>query len=274
MGRFDWPEILDFGLDKVAYAFSKEEEWALVQKARNGDPFAKAKLERELTAHLKRYTLSRRRANSLLSDASYINEVMVQLPRLLKDYDPSKNVTFKAYVEQRANGLFQNLNDTYVGGSSMNRNERPIQAKYNMARQYVESVTPGGKASDRDILRRIHEEYGEKWDTRKLNVAKQLNVKNLRSNFETDTGEGDVVSHRDQFTGGGVKTESYYDKRALDLEREEVAKYDPSLTEDERRMILSFLKTKSKLKTSIETNETVYNLNKALNKFEGLLRSR
>lgn len=274
MAMFELPDRLDFTMEKIAYAFTKEEELELVKRARGGDPFARAKLERELTSHLKRYSLGRRRSNSLLSDASYINEVMVQLPRFLQDYDESKNVTFKSYVEQRANGLFQNLNDTFVGGSSMNRNERPLQAKYNMAKQYVESVTPGGRATDKAILKRIEEEHGEKWDTRKLNVAKQLNVTNLRSNFETENADGDSLSHRDQFAGGGVKTESFYDKRALELEREEVAKYDPSLTEDERRMILSFLRTKSKLKTSIETNETVYNLNKALNKFEGLLRSQ
>lgn len=274
MEMFDLPKDLDLRFEKVAYAFSKEEELDLVKRAKGGDPFARAKLERELTAHLKRYSLSRRRSNSLLSDASYINEVMVQLPRFLQDYDASKNVSFKAYVEQRANGLFQNLNDTYVGGSSMNRNERPLQAKYNMAKQYVESVTPGGKATDKMILKRIEEEHGEKWDARKLNVARQLNVTNLRSNFESENADGDTLSHRDQFAGGGVKGESFYDKRALEFEREEVAKYDPALTEEERRMILSFLRTKSKLKASIETNETVYNLNKALNKFEGLLRER
>ena len=274
MGIFDLPTGLDFELEKLAYRFSKEEELELVNKAKAGDPFARAKLERELTAHLKRYSLNKRRANSLISDAGYINEVMVQLPRFLQDYDPRKNVSFKAYVEQRANGLFKNLNDTYVGGSSMNRNERPLQSKYNIAKQYVESVTPGGKASDRDILKRIKEEFGETWDQRKLNVAKRLNVKNLRSNLETENADGDSVSYRDQFAGGGVKNETYYDRRALEVEQEELARHHPALTEDERRMILSFLQTKSKLKTSIETNETVYNLNKALNKFEGLLRSQ
>lgn len=264
MGTFE-------GLERFAWSFSKEDEDALIAKAKRGDPFAKAKLERELTAHLKRYVIPRRRANALLSEAGYVNEVLVQLPRMLAEYDSTKNASFKAYVEQRANGLVQNLNDTHVPGSSMNRNERPIQAKYNMAKQYVEGVTPGGRASDRDVLKRIEEEFGEKWDARKLNVAKKLNVRNLRTNLELDAGDGDALSHRDQFAGGGVKGDQFYDLRARALEREETAKYDPRLTEDERRMILSYLRTNSKVRTSIETNETVYRLNKALEKFEGLL---
>lgn len=259
------------GFERLAWSFSKQDEDALIEKARRGDPFAKAKLEREVTAHLKRFVVSRRRTNSLLSEAGYVNEVLVQLPRMINEYDTTKNASFKSYVEQRATGLVQNLNDTHVPGSSMNRNERPIQAKYNIAKQHVEGITPGGRASDRDVLKYIKSEFGETWDEKKLGVAKKLNVRNLRTNLELDAGDGDALSHRDQFAGGGVKGDQFYDARARALEREEVAKYDPRLTEDERRIVLSFLRTESKLHTSIETNETLYRIKNALEKFEGLL---
>lgn len=257
------------GFERLAWSFSKEEEDALLERFKKNDPFARLKLEREVSAHLRQYVVKKRRTNSILSDAAYVNEVIVQLPRIVADYDTTRNASFKAYVEQRANGLVQNLNDTYVPGSSMNRNERPMQAKYNMAKQYVEGVTPGGRASDKDVLKRIEEQFGEKWDARKLGVAKKLNVVNLRTNLELGGDEG--LSHRDQFAGGGVKGDRFYDQRERKLHREEVAKYDPGLDEDERRMVLSYLRTGNKTQTSIETNETLYRLNQALNKFEGLL---
>lgn len=256
-------------LKEAAYTLTKEQEAELIAKARKNDMFARMRLERALRDYFMQSLNQKRRSNSLLSKENYVNEIMLQLPKYIQGYDAKRGVSFKVYVEQHAAGLVQNLNDTLVPGSYMNRNERPLQSRYNMAKQHVESVTPGGVASDHDILNRIEEVYGERWDQGKLNVAKKLNVTNLRTNHEVDNGEGDSVSHRDQFSGGGVRNESYYEKREEELALKEKA-YSPELNETERNIVLTFLKEKSKLKTSIETNATLYEVNKALKKFESL----
>lgn len=272
MRRFSELGCFKERLEKLAaYTLSKEEEWALIERARKGDGFAKMKLERELMSYFKQSLNGKRRSNSLLGLSGYVNAITRDLPKYIQDYDPKKGVSFKVYVEQHASGTVQNLNNSLVPGSTMNRNERPLQAKYNMAKQHVESMTPGGKASDKDILARIKETHGETWDATKLNVAKKLNVTNLRTNYEVENADGDAVSHRDQFAGGGVKGEAYYQAKERSIEIEEKARFTPELTEAERRIVLSFIKTKSKVKTSFETNETVYNVNKALKKFDGLI---
>lgn len=256
---------------EAAYALSNEEELALVKRAKTGDVFAKLKLERALTDFFKTVLSSKRRSNSLLSQSGYINNITRDLPKYIQEYDESKGVSFKEFVKRHAEGTIQNLNNSLVPGTTMNRNERPLQMKYNMAKQYVETQTPGGKASDKDILARIKEKHGETWDMTKLNVAKQLNVTNLRTNYEVENADGDSVTHRDQYAGGGVKGEAYYQRKERDLEIEEKARFAPELTEAERKIVLSFLQTKSKVKTSFATNETVYNVNKALKKFDGLI---
>lgn len=256
-------------LKEAAYSLTKEQENELIAKARKNDPFARMRLERALREYFMQSLNQKRRSNSLLSKENYVNEIMLQLPKYIQGYDAKRGISFKVYVEQHAAGLVQNLNDTLVPGSFMNRNERPLQARYNMAKQYVEGVTPGGKASDADILKRIKEAHGETWDQRKLDVAKKLNVTNLRTNYEVENGEGDAVSHRDQFSGGGVRSEEYYEQREEELALREKA-HSPSLNETERKIVLEFLKEKSKLKTSIATNQTLYEVNKALKKFEAL----
>lgn len=258
-------------LERIAgYSLTKEQEWDLVQRARKGDPFAKMKLERELVAHFKKTLDSKRRANALVSKSGYINQIIQDLDKYIRDYDPNKGLAFKVYVEQHANGIVQNFNNTFVPGSSMNRNERPLQRKYNMAKKLVEGQTAGGKAKEKDILNLINDE-GEGWDTSKLNVAKKLNRSNLRTNYEIENNEGDSVTHRDQFAGGGVMNESYYARKERFNEFEELARFSPDLTEKERKIILSYIKHKNKVRVSFDTNETIYTINKAIQKFEDLI---
>lgn len=264
-------QTLEDFLERVAgYSLTKEQEWELVQRARKGDPFAKMKLERELVAHFKKTLDSKRRANSLVSKSGYINQIIQDLDKYIRDYDPNKGLAFKVYVEQHANGVVQNFNNTYVPGSSMNRNERPLQRKYNMAKKLVEGQTPGGKADEKDILKVINDD-GEQWDASKLGVAKKLNRANLRTNFEVENSEGDSVTHRDQFAGGGVMDESYYARKQRFNEFEELARFSPDLTEKERKIILSYIKHNNKVHVSFETNETIYTINKAIDKFERLI---
>lgn len=191
-----------FAFLKVALSsaarLSEEEEIELLRKFQSGDTIAYRQLRTSLRPLIEKAISDAIPYQSDVSAGNLRMRAHIELPNILKSFDPNRGVKLKTYIISQLKGYMKNAVAENVSGPYVPRNQHTDLNRYRQAIRDAEMEF--GHNPSEDQVRGFYPENDVKTPFDKI---KQYHVKSYMSDAvfgEDEDGEG--LTFKDQFTAG------------------------------------------------------------------------
>lgn len=181
---------------------TEEQEMELLRQYKSGDTTAYRKLRLSLRPLIERVIADTIPSGNSVASSSLRMKADVELPKILQNFDESREIKLKTYVYTLLKGYLRNTVSENMSGPYVPRNQHPDLERYNQAIRDAEMNF--GRNPTEEQIRSF---YPEDEATNSFDKIKQYHVNSyLGDAVFNEDAEGTGVEFKDQFSDGGTIT--------------------------------------------------------------------